>query len=148
MNQITAGRADSTRGVSAVARLIAAELFFCGRGDHDLCGARRGKRPPLGQIVRDYLTFCDGLRRRYHCNRGCIFWGVDPHRIRNRPVSRGLRAAPPRTSLWGPMSIAGWRFAFGWNPCVRPVLAAILFTAAGAERQWTGRCFCWPMALG
>ena len=32
----------------------------------------------------------------------------------------------------------GMAFAFGWTPCVGPVLAAILFTAGAAESAWQG----------
>jgi cytochrome c-type biogenesis protein len=34
--------------------------------------------------------------------------------------------------------VIGLAFAFGWTPCVGPVLAAILFTAAGAESAARG----------
>jgi cytochrome c-type biogenesis protein len=34
--------------------------------------------------------------------------------------------------------VIGLAFAFGWTPCVGPVLAAILFTAAGQETAWQG----------
>ena len=34
--------------------------------------------------------------------------------------------------------VIGLAFAFGWTPCVGPVLAAILFTAAGEESALRG----------
>ncbi len=34
--------------------------------------------------------------------------------------------------------VIGLAFAFGWTPCVGPVLAAILFVAAGEETVWQG----------
>jgi cytochrome c-type biogenesis protein len=34
--------------------------------------------------------------------------------------------------------VIGMAFAFGWTPCVGPVLAAILFTAAGADSAVRG----------
>ena len=34
--------------------------------------------------------------------------------------------------------VIGLAFAFGWTPCVGPVLAAILFTAAGQETAGQG----------
>lgn len=34
--------------------------------------------------------------------------------------------------------VMGLAFAFGWTPCVGPILAAILFVAAGQETAWQG----------
>ena len=39
-------------------------------------------------------------------------------------------------------------FAFGWTPCVGPVLAAILFTAAGAETAQTGAALLFVYGAG
>lgn len=44
--------------------------------------------------------------------------------------------------------VIGLAFAFGWTPCVGPVLAAILFTAAGAETASTGALLLFVYGLG
>jgi cytochrome c-type biogenesis protein len=44
--------------------------------------------------------------------------------------------------------VVGLAFAFGWTPCVGPVLAAILFTAAGAETAWNGALLLLAYGLG
>ena len=42
----------------------------------------------------------------------------------------------------------GMAFAFGWTPCVGPILAAILFTAGGAETAWQGASLLLVYAAG
>ncbi|GMG81990.1 cytochrome c biogenesis protein CcdA [Paralimibaculum aggregatum] len=44
--------------------------------------------------------------------------------------------------------LVGLAFGFGWTPCVGPVLAAILFTAAGEETAWQGASLLGAYAVG
>ncbi|MEO1275452.1 MAG: cytochrome c biogenesis protein CcdA [Pseudomonadota bacterium] len=44
--------------------------------------------------------------------------------------------------------LVGLAFGFGWTPCVGPVLAAILFTAAGRETAGDGALLLGFYALG
>jgi cytochrome c-type biogenesis protein len=44
--------------------------------------------------------------------------------------------------------VIGMAFAFGWTPCVGPVLTAILFTAAGSETANQGALLLLAYALG
>ena len=44
--------------------------------------------------------------------------------------------------------VIGMAFAFGWTPCVGPVLAAILFTAAGTETAGAGATLLFVYGLG
>lgn len=44
--------------------------------------------------------------------------------------------------------LIGMAFAFGWTPCVGPILAAILFTAAAAETALQGASLLLAYALG
>jgi cytochrome c-type biogenesis protein len=44
--------------------------------------------------------------------------------------------------------VVGLAFAFGWTPCVGPVLAAILFMAAGAETVLNGALLLLTYGLG
>jgi cytochrome c-type biogenesis protein len=63
---------------------------------------------------------------------------------------RQFRAEPGQgrsMSLAGAYVI-GAAFAFGWTPCVGPVLAAILFTAAGSETVGRGMLLLLVYGLG
>jgi cytochrome c-type biogenesis protein len=44
--------------------------------------------------------------------------------------------------------VIGLAFAFGWTPCVGPVLAAILFTAAGQESAGQGAVLLFAYGVG
>jgi cytochrome c-type biogenesis protein len=44
--------------------------------------------------------------------------------------------------------VIGLAFAFGWTPCVGPVLAAILFTAAGQDTAGQGALLLFTYGLG
>lgn len=44
--------------------------------------------------------------------------------------------------------VMGLAFAFGWTPCVGPVLASILFVAGGSDTAWTGASLLAVYALG
>ncbi|EBA02509.1 sulfur oxidation V protein [Rhodobacterales bacterium HTCC2150] len=44
--------------------------------------------------------------------------------------------------------IIGMAFAFGWTPCVGPVLAAILFTAAGSDTATHGALLLLTYGIG
>ena len=44
--------------------------------------------------------------------------------------------------------VIGLAFAFGWTPCVGPVLAAILFTAAGTDTAAHGALLLFVYGLG
>ena len=70
-------------------------------------------------------------RRRHHHRHGPAF----PRRVQDRASStarRGWRCATIRPGRSAPIS-SGLAFAFGWTPCIGPVLAAIL-VVAGAEQ--------------
>src|SRR5262249_58112833 len=51
---------------------------------------------------------------------------------------------------FGPVAptIAGAAFAFGWTPCIGPVLASILAVAATQQRVWAGATLLAVYSLG
>jgi cytochrome c-type biogenesis protein len=63
---------------------------------------------------------------------------------------RQFRAEAGDTSNVGLLGafVIGLAFAFGWTPCVGPVLAAILFTAAGQDTATQGATLLFVYGLG
>jgi cytochrome c-type biogenesis protein len=100
----------------------------------------------FGQVVREYFDVLRWLAAAIIIAMGLHFLGV----IRIGILYRQLRADTGSTSnvsLAGAYVI-GLAFAFGWTPCVGPVLAAILFTAAGASVASEGMLLLFVYGLG
>lgn len=100
----------------------------------------------FGQVVRDYFDILRWVAAAIIMAMGLHFLGV----IRIGFLYRQLRSDAGNTSnvsLLGAY-VVGLAFAFGWTPCVGPVLAAILFTAAGAETASTGAALLFVYGLG
>ena len=100
----------------------------------------------FGQVVRDYFDVLRWVAAAIIIAMGLHFLGV----VRIGVLYRQLRADAGDTSnasLLGAYVI-GLAFAFGWTPCVGPVLAAILFTAAGAQTASTGAALLFVYGVG
>lgn len=132
MNQISA-TPDITPGVRRRA-VVSAILFamgvitvFMGLG---------ASATAFGQFVRDYFDVLRWLAAALIIAMGLHFLGV----IRIGILYRQLRSDAGSTGNMGYLGafVIGLAFAFGWTPCVGPVLAAILFTAAGQESAMQG----------
>ena len=90
----------------------------------------------FGQLVREWFDVLRWVAAAIIFLMGLHFLGV----VRIGLLYRQFRAeggASNNMSLAGAFVI-GAAFAFGWTPCVGPVLAAILFTAAGEESAARG----------
>jgi cytochrome c-type biogenesis protein len=132
MNQITAGSEIS--GAVRRRAFLAACMFalgiitvFMGLG---------ATATVFGQMVRDYFDILRWVAAAIIIAMGLHFLGV----IRIGFLYRQFRADAGETSnvsLIGAFVI-GLAFAFGWTPCVGPVLAAILFMAGGQETAGQG----------
>ena len=142
MNQISAG-VTVTRAVRRRA-VISATLFalgvitvFMGLG---------ATATVFGQMVRDYFDVLRWVAAAIIIVMGLHFLGV----IRIGFLYRQLRAEAGDTSNLGYVGayVIGLAFAFGWTPCVGPVLAAILFTAAGQETAGQGATLLFFYGLG
>ena len=142
MNQISAG-VTVTRAVRRRA-VISATLFalgvitvFMGLG---------ATATVFGQMVRDYFDVLRWVAAAIIIAMGLHFLGV----IRIGFLYRQLRAEAGDTSNLGYVGayVIGLAFAFGWTPCVGPVLAAILFTAAGQETAGQGATLLFFYGLG
>ncbi|NRB17046.1 MAG: sulfite exporter TauE/SafE family protein [Rhodobacteraceae bacterium] len=100
----------------------------------------------FGQVVRDYFDILRWFAAAIIIAMGLHFLGI----IRISILYRQLRSdagSTSKVSLLGAYVI-GLAFAFGWTPCVGPVLAAILFTAAGAETASAGAGLLFVYGLG
>lgn len=90
----------------------------------------------VGQVFRDWFDVLRYIAAALIIVMGLHFLGV----LRIPILYRQFRADPgdvKNLSLVGAY-VVGLAFAFGWTPCVGPVLAAILFTAAGSATAGQG----------
>jgi len=90
----------------------------------------------FGQMVREYFDVLRWVAAAIIIAMGLHFLGV----IRIGILYRQFRADAGETSNLSLIGayIIGLAFAFGWTPCVGPVLAAILFMAGGQETAGQG----------
>ena len=100
----------------------------------------------LGQVFRDWFDVLRWIAAGIIALMGLHFLGV----VKIPMLYQELRAdadTAKASSVAGAFVI-GLAFAFGWTPCVGPVLAAILFTAAGAESAMRGMGLLFLYGLG
>lgn len=100
----------------------------------------------FGQMVREYFDILRWVAAAIIIAMGLHFLGV----VRIGFLYRQFRADVGETSNVGLLGafVIGLAFAFGWTPCVGPVLAAILFTAAGQESAGQGASLLFTYGLG
>jgi len=142
MNQITAEeeitRAVRVRAVlAAICFALGVITVFVGLG---------ATATVFGQMVRDYFDILRWVAAAIIIAMGLHFLGV----IRIGILYRQFRADAGETSNVSFLGafVIGLAFAFGWTPCVGPVLAAILFTAAGQETAGQGATLLFTYGLG
>ena len=142
MNQIAAD-ADITGAVkrravlSAIMFALGVITVFMGLG---------ATATVFGQMVREYFDILRWIAAVIIIVMGLHFLGV----LRIGFLYRQFRADAGNTSNVGLIGayVIGLAFAFGWTPCVGPVLAAILFTAAGQESAGQGAFLLFAYGLG
>ncbi len=71
--------------------------------------------------------------------------GLLPSWLLGQPV--GVRWRPTRPGAWGSLGL-GMAFAFGWTPCVGPVLASILVLAGAKAHLGAGLGLLFAYSLG
>ena len=142
MNQISA-EAEITRAVRY--RAVAAALAFA-LGVIAVFVGLGATATLFGQLVREYFDVLRWIAAAIIIAMGLHFLGV----IRIGILYRQFRADAGNTSNVGLIGafVIGLAFAFGWTPCVGPVLAAILFTAAGQETAREGMWLLFVYGLG
>ncbi|MFN3207537.1 MAG: cytochrome c biogenesis CcdA family protein [Roseovarius sp.] len=142
MNQITAqptiSRAVRFRAfVAAICFALGVITVFVGLG---------ASATTFGQIVQDYFHILRWVAAAIIIAMGLHFLGV----VRIGILYRQFRADAGDTGNVGLVGayVIGLAFAFGWTPCVGPVLAAILFTAAGQDSASQGAMLLFVYGLG
>lgn len=142
MNQISA-QAEVSRAVQ-IRAVIAACCFalgvitvFVGLG---------ATATVFGGMVREYFDILRWVAAAIIIAMGLHFLGV----VRIGVLYRQFRADAGTTSNVSFVGayVIGLAFAFGWTPCVGPVLAAILFTAAGQDTAGQGAWLLFTYGLG
>ncbi|MEP1694908.1 MAG: cytochrome c biogenesis protein CcdA [Paracoccaceae bacterium] len=100
----------------------------------------------FGGLVREYFDVLRWVAAAVIIAMGLHFLAI----IRIGLLYRQLRVDAGETSNVGLIGayVIGLAFAFGWTPCVGPVLAAILFTAAGQESAGQGAMLLFTYGLG
>lgn len=100
----------------------------------------------FGGLVRAYFDELRWIAAAIIIAMGLHFLGL----IRIGILYRQLRADTGNTANVGLFGayVIGLAFAFGWTPCVGPILAAILFTAAGQETAGQGAALLFVYGAG
>lgn len=99
----------------------------------------------LGQTVAEHLDLLGRIAGGVIILLGLHFLGVFRIGLLFREARFHIDRRP--AGLLGAY-VVGLAFAFGWTPCVGPVLAAVLFVAAGEDTIWQGTVLLAFYALG
>jgi cytochrome c-type biogenesis protein len=99
----------------------------------------------VGQLIAEHMEGLAKVAGAVILLLGLHFIGL----FRIATLYRDFRV-PMAVKPAGPLGayIVGMAFAFGWTPCVGPVLAAILFVAGGEDRILYGASLLGTYALG
>lgn len=99
-----------------------------------------------GQLVREWFDVLRWIAAAIIIGMGLHFLGVIRVGLLNRQLQ--VEAGDTTNMTLAGAFVVGLAFAFGWTPCVGPVLAAILFTAAGTETAARGMVLLLAYGLG
>ncbi|GGB56808.1 cytochrome C biogenesis protein CcdA [Roseibium aquae] len=99
----------------------------------------------IGQTITQYYDILSYVAGTIIIIMGLHFLGVFRISLLFREARFHVASKP--AGLAGAF-IMGLAFAFGWTPCVGPVLAAILFVAGSSDTIWTGAGLLAVYALG
>ena len=113
--------------ISAIAFACGVATIFVGLG---------ATATVFGQVVRDWFDVLRWIGAGLILVMGLHFLGILRIGLLHRQFSADLGEMRRGSVLGG--YVIGLAFAFGWTPCVGPVLAAILFMAGGQETVGEG----------
>lgn len=100
----------------------------------------------FGQMVREYFDILRWVAAAIIILMGLHFLGVFKIGFLYRQFK--IETESRKSVSYMGAYVIGLAFAFGWTPCVGPVLAAILFTAAGQETASEGAKLLFVYGLG
>lgn len=135
---------DEERPPVLASRIVVASLFFV-LGFATVFVALGASASLIGSFVTDHLTVLGYIAGAIILVLGLHFLGVlrigllfreARFQVRNKPI--GYLGA----------YVVGLAFAFGWTPCVGPVLATILLIASTSGDAWDGAILLFAYALG
>jgi len=122
--------------------LIAAALFVCGFSTVFVgLGATASF---IGQVLREHLRLLSTLAGGAIILMGLHFIGVFRFALLYREARLDVQKP---VGAWGAY-VMGLAFAFGWTPCIGPILAAILAVAASQETAGKGAALLASYSLG
>ena len=122
--------------------LIAAALFVCGFSTVFVgLGATASV---IGQVLREHLRLLSALAGGAIILMGLHFIGVFRFALLYREARLDVQKP---VGTWGAY-VMGLAFAFGWTPCIGPILAAILAIASTEETVWRGAQLLTAYSLG
>jgi cytochrome c-type biogenesis protein len=119
--------ADGKRAVARRSTVLAAVVFVLGFGT--VFVALGASASALGSLMRAWSGPLATIAGLAIIVMGLHFLGLTPIALLNR--QKRLEVTKP-VSLWGAYAM-GLAFAFGWTPCIGPILAAILAVAASEQ---------------
>ncbi len=142
---MTAMAGDATVAPDIRRRAVVNAVFFAA-GVATIFVALGATATMLGQLVREWLDVLRWVAAALIVAMGLHFLGV----IRIGFLYRqfGTQAGDVRDATVFGSYVIGLAFAFGWTPCVGPVLAAILFMAGGQETVSQGMVLLLAYAAG
>lgn len=142
---MTAMAGDATVAPDIRRRAVVNAVFFAA-GVATIFVALGATATMLGQLVREWLDVLRWVAAALIVSMGLHFLGV----IRIGFLYRqfGTQAGDVRDANVFGSYVIGLAFAFGWTPCVGPVLAAILFMAGGQETVSQGMVLLLAYAAG
>lgn len=125
MSGMTAGAEEMSARAKTVRATLAAVIFVAG---FTIVFVPLGATATLlGQALRDYQDQFRIASGVFIILLGLVFMNV----IRIGFLQREARFHPkPGAGMWG-AAVMGGAFAFGWSPCIGPVLGSVLTIAAG-----------------
>ncbi|NNE24576.1 MAG: cytochrome c biogenesis protein CcdA [Rhizobiales bacterium] len=125
---------DAERPAAASWRIVASAIAFV-IGFSIIFVSFGASATFLGQVVQSYMRWLTVIAGILIIIMGLHFLGVFRIGLLYREARLDVPRKPP--GLPGAF-VMGLAFAFGWTPCVGPVLAAILFTAGAQENVGEG----------
>jgi len=128
----------------ASARVLRAAIFFV-LGFATVFVLMGLSASAIGQFLRDYREQIAIAAGALIIVLGLHFLGVFRIALLYREARVETRGRP--LGMWGAY-VAGLAFAFGWTPCVGPVLASILIVAAGQDTVGQGAMLLLAYAIG